>query len=195
MTERERDAAWLRRVVAKDATALEAIVRQYTPYVAAIIGQMAVPPLTEEDAEELVSDTFVTLWKKAATVRDPYALKAYLAQIARHATTDRVRRRRETLPLEEDILLVAERSPESLSVLREQTAIIAEALGDMPTVRRSCMIRRYYYGEPLASIAAQLSLPLSTVKSHIYRGRRQLIETLRKGGYAYEEANGLSEFV
>lgn len=195
MSKREQDAEWLLAIGEKDATAFEAVVQRYTAYVMTIIRQIAVPPLTPEDAEELTCDVFVTLWKKAGSVRDPFALKAFLAQIARHVTTDRLRRHKETLPLEEDILLVTEHSPESLSVLREQTALIESALRSMTAVRRSCMIRRYYYGEDLASIATSLSLPLSTVKSHVYRGRKQLIEILQKGGYDYEEANGISAFV
>ena len=187
MTDTEQSATWCLAMQNGDSSAFEAIVRHYTSYVMTIIRQVTVPPLCEADVEELTTDTFVRLWKHAKTVRDPSALKSYLAQIARRAAVDRLRQRKETIPLEEDTLISTERTPETMSSLREQMQIIAEALDVMEPMRRSCMIRRYYYGEPLHSIAKRLSLPLSTVKSHIYRGRKQLIAALKEGGYSYED--------
>ncbi len=187
MTDTEQSATWCLAMQSGDSSAFEAIVRHYTSYVMTIIRQVSVPPLCEADVEELTADTFVLLWKHAKSVRDPFALKSYLAQIARRVAVDRLRQRKETIPLEEDTLVSAQRTPEMMSSLREQMQIIAEALDAMEPVRRSCLIRRYYYGEPLGSIAQRLSLPLSTVKSHIYRGRKQLIAALKDWGYSYED--------
>ncbi len=191
----ERDAEWALGIEQRDANALEAVVRCYTGYVLTIIRKTAVPPLTEEDAEELASDVFVSLWKNAHALRDPFALKAYLAQIARRAAIDRVRRCKVDLSLEEDCLTVAHSNPETIATLHEQSEIIAATLQTMEPIRRACMVYRYYYGEELAMIAKRLKLPLSTVKSHIYRGRRQLIATLKEMGYGYEENNNLSDIV
>ncbi len=187
MTDTEQSAQWCLAMQNGDSTAFEAIVRHYTAYVMTLIRQVSVPPLCEADAEELTADTFVLLWKHTKTIRDPFALKGYLSQIARRVAVDRLRQHKEALPLEEDILVSTDQTPETRSSLREQMHIIAEALDAMEPVRRSCMIRRYYYGEPLSSIAQRLSLPLSTVKSHIYRGRKQLIATLKDWGYSYED--------
>lgn len=195
MNTNEQDAEWVLRTEQQDEHALEAVVRHYTGYVMTIIRKMAVPPLSEEDAEELTSDVFVLFWKKAHTLRDPFALKAFLAQIARHTAIDRLRRHNLYLPLEEDRLIVERHTPESISDLHEQTDIIAATLRSMDPTRRACMVYRYYYGEELAVIAKRLALPLSTVKSHIYRGRRQLIDTLHEKGYSYEEGNNISSFV
>lgn len=189
MNEKEWDCELLLRVQEKDSEAFEQIVRRYTAYVLTIIRQIAVPPLYEEDAEELAADTFVTLWKKAGTVRDPFALKAYLAQIARNAAMGRLRRHKPALPLDDEILIAKETHPETVVALHEQTEILSAALEAMEPIRRHCLIRRYYYGESLANIAKHLSLPLSTVKSHVYRGRTQLIDALKEWGYSYEENN------
>ncbi len=187
MNDAERSAQWCRAMQNGDPTAFEAIVRHYTAYVMTLIRQVSVPPLCEADAEELTADTFVLLWKHAKAIRDPFALKGYLSQIARRVAVDRLRQHKEALPLEEDVLVSAEQAPETRTSLREQMQIIAKALEAMEPVRRSCMIGRYYYGEPLHSIAKRLSLPLSTVKSHIYRGRKQLIAALKDRGYSYED--------
>lgn len=187
MTDRERDAALVLRIQERDSDAMETIVRLYTAYVMTVIRGTAVPPLSAEDVEELTADVFVTLWQTARAVRDPFALKGYLSRIARNAARRARKKHRAVLPLEDDILIAENDQPATLAALREQTRIVGEAVGAMPSVRRDCLIRRYFYDQPLAVIAAELSLPLSTVKTHVYRGRRELIEALRERGYAYEE--------
>lgn len=188
MNHSERDAQLLERIRKKDSEALETVVRLYTGYVLTVIRKISIPPLTEEDAEELAADTFMTLWKKAEQLREPSALKAYIAQIAHNAAIDRARRHKITVPLDEQ-LIARDRSPETAASLHEQAQIITAALDAMESVRRACLFYRYYYGEELAQIAKRLNLPLSTVKSHIYRGRRQLIRTLHEWGYSYDENN------
>ena len=196
MRQEERDAEWvLSCCEQRDERALEAVVKHYTGYVLTVIRKTAVPPLAEEDAEELASNVFVTFWKKASEIRDPFALKAWLAQTARREAIDRLRRKKEWLPLEEDVLLTTEKQPDNILVFKDQAIIIAETLGTMDTVRRACLIYRYYYADELPTIAKRLNIPLSTVKSHIYRGRRQLIATLQERGYSYEEQNNVSGII
>ena len=177
----------VRRLQEHDSKALEIIMQRYTAYVIAVIRRVGVPPLSEEDVEELASDTFEALWRTADRIREPSSLKAYLGQIARNLSMGRRRRHKNDLPLEEDVLTAAEDTTQTLAALHEQTAILCEALAAMEPLRRSCLIRRYYYGDSLAEIAKALCVPLSTVKSHVYRGRKQLIESLDKGGYTYED--------
>ncbi len=188
------DHELVRRLQQKDVQALEAVMHRYTAYVLTVIRRVGVPPLSKEDAEELASDTFAALWRTAHSIRDPSALKAYLSKIARNLAMGRRRQHKEELPLEEDVLISQSGRPETLATLREQTAILSAALEAMKPVRRVCMLRRYYYGEPLADIATALSLPLSTVKSHVYRGRKQLVDALKERGYVYED-HRLSDLV
>ena len=195
MHHNERDAAWVMKIEQRDEAALEAVVRQYTGYVLTVIRKVSVPPLTEEDAEELASDVFVTLWKKAHVIHDPSALKAWLAQTARRASIDRLRQRREMLPLDDGVLLVDSKQPENVAVMREQSQIVAATLETMEPIRRACMLYRYFYGEELAVIAKRLALPLSTVKSHVYRGRQVLMEALKEWGYCDEKNNNGTGFV
>jgi len=195
MHDNERDAAWVLAIEQRDETALEAVVRCYTGYVLTVVRKIAVPPLTEEDAEEVASAVFATLWKKVHELRNPFALKGYLAQIARRAAMDRLRRYKELLPLEEDVLIVSGKQPDNAAVLREQVHIISATLRTMDPTRRACMVYRYYYGEELAVIAKRLNLSLSTVKSHVYRGRKILVEALKERGYCYEENNNISDFI
>ncbi len=189
MTEQQNDRQLVEAVQKHCQEAMAVIIKRYTGYVLTVIRGIGLPPLSEGDTEELASDVFFTFWNKAHTLRDPSALKPFLAQIARRLTIDLLRKQKQLVPLEEDILLSSEHSPESIVALREQSEIVVAALDAMEPTRRTCMIYRYYYNEPLAAIAKRMKLPLSTVKSHIYRGRKQVIATLKDWGYTYEERN------
>jgi len=189
MRDSERDAEWVTGIKHRDEAALEAVVRHYTGYVLTVIRKVSVPPLSEEDAEELASDVFVTLWKKAHSLRNPLALKSWLSQVARRVAVDRLRQRHEQLPLDDEVLILDNHQPDNVAVLREQTQIVTATLETMEKTRRVCMIYRYFYGEELTTIAKRLNLPLSTVKSHVYRGRQMLIAALKEWGYCDEENN------
>ena len=43
---------------------LEIVIDEYSGYVYKIIENMAIQYLSKEDIEEIISDTFVVLWKK-----------------------------------------------------------------------------------------------------------------------------------
>lgn len=184
-----RDNEALERIKQGEEAALEAVVRRYTAYVMTVIRQIAVPPLNDADVEEATADVFVALWKTAGQVRTASSLKAYLAQIARNIARRKRKRCGGWLSYEDEVLTLTDRSAESVAALREQTAILGEALREMEPTRRECVIRRYYYGETLLSIAKATAMPLSTVKSHVYRGRLQLLKSLQEGGYTYEETH------
>ena len=184
-----QDHEALERMRHGEEAALETLVRRYTAYVMTVIRQIAVPPLSDEDVEEATADVFVTLWKTAGQIRAASSLKAYLAQIARNVARRKRKRFVGWLSYEDDVLTLTDRSVESVAAAREQTAILGEALREMEPTRRECVIRRYYYGETLLAIAKVTSLPLSTVKSHVYRGRLQLLKSLQEGGYTYEETH------
>ena len=62
-----QDRDLLRKIRWKDQRGLEEAVSQYAGYVGAVVRRALGSAGNERDVEELVSDTFVTLWQKAGT--------------------------------------------------------------------------------------------------------------------------------
>ena len=62
------------------------IVDDYTPYIKSVINNMVNDNLSEEDKEEIITDTFFVLWKRSNEEYEIKLLKSYLAGIAKNLT-------------------------------------------------------------------------------------------------------------
>ena len=75
-----RDEMILRKIRKRDPSGLEDLMDRYIPYVSTIVWNILRNCCSKEDAEEVVSDVFVTAWQKAGDVL-PGALKAWLGAV------------------------------------------------------------------------------------------------------------------
>ena len=63
---------------------LEIVIDEYSGYVYKIIENMAIQYLSKEDVEEIISDTFVVLWKNRNKLDKTKELSPYIAGITRN---------------------------------------------------------------------------------------------------------------
>ena len=66
---------------------------------------------------------------------------------------------------------------------QEERRAVRKAIDAMSETDRAIFLRRYYYLQSVKEIARALSLNVSTVKTHLFRGRARLKETLMKEGF------------
>ena len=69
--------------------------------------------------------------------------------------------------------------PEIAREQAEQAAAVRAAIAALPPRYRAVIELRHFQGLSYDSIAAALGLPVSDVKSHLFRARRQLAEVLK----------------
>lgn len=182
ITEEER---WLAEIRSGEERALEQIIERYTPYAGAIVWGIVGGTLTQNDAEEILSDVFLALWKNADKIR-PGKLKAYLGAIARNRAKDALRKVRPTWELEEDELFFDTADPEQLLTEDEERQLLLRTLGELPEPEHTIFIRHYFLYQKTAEIAAALGMNVNTVQSRLKRGREKLRLALVKGGYTLE---------
>ncbi|MEQ8709659.1 MAG: sigma-70 family RNA polymerase sigma factor [Rhodospirillales bacterium] len=132
---------------------------------------------SESDAEELVQETLILVWRRAAQFDETKAgFTTWLFTIARNKSIDRIRKeRRPALDPDEPMLLPEAETPPDAALDREQDArILRDAIKTLPP-EQSDLIRLAYY-EELAhgAIAARLDLPVGTVKSRIRLAMKKL---------------------
>ena len=168
-----------------DEAALSSVINQYTQYVGAIVNSMAGELLRYEDQEEIITDTFFSLWNNASHIQ-PGKLKGYLASIARSKTKDALRRANPELSLEDDALIISAADPERELTAAEEAALLSRALDELPEPDRSIFIRRYHLCQRTKKIAGQMNLNENTVRSKLKRGREKLAEILTEGGFLVE---------
>lgn len=74
-----------------DSKALNIIIEKYSSYVYTVIRNIIGDYMTEEDIEEVASDSFVNLWNNSDKLSEDRPLTPYLSAIARNAAKNRFR--------------------------------------------------------------------------------------------------------
>lgn len=142
-----------------------------------------------EDGEECANDTYLSVWNSIPPER-PRSLAAYCCAIARnHAltryqhNTAQKRNSHYDLALEE----LADTIPALLDVeseceRREMVDCINRFLAAQSKPDRYLFIRRYYYADGVAELAAGLGKTPHSVSVRLFRLREKLLHFLRKEG-------------
>ncbi len=172
----------LERARDHDEPAFAAIVDLYTPVLFRIVRRM-VPDTME--AESIVQEAFWRFWQALPRYSADRPLLPYLATIASNLARDRFRRDRRLEDVAvEDVLhgqvAEADLDLEGLADDEQTLRRLAQAVQALPFAYRAVIALRYEAGMSYDQIAAVLSLPLNTVRTHLRRAREQLRRTLEE---------------
>lgn len=177
----------LKHLTKGNQQALETVILKYSAYVVAVIHNRSRGCLSPEDEEEIASDVFFSLWQHAGTI-EPGHLKPWLGSVARNSTVNRLRKRKLTVPLEDNELILDNPQWESLSK-KEQARQLQGALMTLKPQDREIFYRFYDLCETTTQISTAMNMPASTVRTRLSRGRETLRITLCQGGFLYENEN------
>lgn len=169
------EANALKQLQSGSEKALEWFIKTYTPYVTTIIRNIVADNMGTGDVEELAADVFFKLWENAQRVYSP---KGFLGTVARNLAKSQCRRLGFSLPLEEDILVIDEISPETVVEKKELRRAVRLAVLGMPLPDREIFLRYYYYFQTMEVISAEMGINLSTVKTKLRRGKIRLRNAL-----------------
>jgi RNA polymerase sigma-70 factor (ECF subfamily) len=164
------DAVLAGRVARGDLGAFGELYERYARPVYAL----AAHALGRSDAEEVVQDVFVRLWRKAAQF-DPErgSFPAWFMTIAQRRVVDELRRRGNSVRAADDIdaLLVAAPASENDPV---ESARVLHALKLLPAEQRRALVLAYFGGLTHEEVAAATGSPLGTVKKRLRLGLDKL---------------------
>ncbi len=143
-----------------------AAFKRYAPYVAKIGMRMLG---RREELDDFVQDVFLSVHRHLSTLREPAALKGWLAKVAVREAMARLRRRklRNLLGLggghDYDAVADASASPEQ----RAQLSRVFEALDALSASERVVWSLRNVEGETLERVAELCGISLSTAKRRL----------------------------
>jgi len=157
--------------------AFERLVREYQGLCWHIIQRMVRHP---EDTRELCQEAFLRIHRNLGQYRFEAPLKSWIGQVAYSVARRHLERKR--IPLLEDdgdggSLLEAVPDGYDLAASAEtdeQSGVLHAAIESLPPLPRMLLTLHYLDEVPIADIAAMTGLPEGTIKSHLFRSRRQL---------------------
>lgn len=144
-----------------------------------------------EEARDLSQEAFLKAYRALGTFKKEARFSSWLYQIAINATRDRLRRRRRgaaDLSLDELVgeaeTALRDGRPSALEIMESHdlSRAVAAAMAALPEEQREVVILKEYEGLTFPEIAVALDVPLSTVKTRLYRGLAQLRARLERQG-------------
>jgi RNA polymerase sigma-70 factor, ECF subfamily len=144
---------------------------------------------SEDDARDLCQEAFLKAYKSLGSFKQEARFSSWLYQIALNLCRDRLRRRRgRTMvsldELEEGGAAMTMPGPSALDLLQERdmSRLVAGAIASLADEQREVIILKEYQGLTFLEIAQVLDMPISTVKTRLYRGLDQLRTRLEHQG-------------
>ena len=150
---------------------------------------------SEEEARDAAQEAFLKAYRALPGFKREARFSSWLYQIAVNLCRDRLRRRKgRTLvsleALEEVGPVIASRGPGTQDLVEQidLRRAVRRAIAALPEEQREVVILKEYQGLTFLEIAQALELPISTVKTRLYRGLGQLRLRLENEGIRGAEA-------
>ena len=180
--EKENDVQLIQRILSGDEAAFDVLVQRHQKSVHALawrkIGDF-------HDAEEITQDTFLQVYKKLPTLKDPYKFAGWLYVITNRLCFDRMRQKNLTIQsLEDTPVEEVEKSSythyvseqQHTEVTERRRAIVKKLLEKLPESERTVMILHYLGEMTVKEISKFLGVSVNAIHNRLYRARKRLQE-------------------
>jgi RNA polymerase sigma-70 factor, ECF subfamily len=164
------------RARAGDGAAFARLIRRYQGMVYKIVCQQ----VRGDVAEEVVWDAWYRVYANLAQLRDPRGTGGWIAQVARSAAIDWLRRQDARQRMEQEVMrrAVGAPGPEREYLQQDLHLALSRALDTLPEDDRWIVHLSYIAGRTSAEIGATMGMPQSTVKWRLLRSRERLRQEL-----------------
>ena len=139
-----------------------------------------------EDATEITQETFLAAWQGLPAFRGDARFPTWLYRIAYNCSLKQIELRKRDRALQ--VALEAEKNLESANDEQHENAeldardhqiLVQEHLSHLPTKYRIVLILRHLQDMTYEEIAEILTMPIGTIKTHLFRARNLLKERLQ----------------
>jgi RNA polymerase sigma-70 factor (ECF subfamily) len=169
-----------------EASAFDTLVRRWERKLQGAIYRLVGPG---DDVRDLSQETLLKAYRGLGTFKKEARFSSWLYQIALNVCRDRMRRTRGKSYLSFDELsevgeAAGDAGPSALELIeaRDLSRQVAAAVAALPEEQREVVVLKEYQGLTFLEIAETLDVPLSTVKTRLYRGLGQLRQQLVRQG-------------
>ncbi len=190
------DAEVIIRILDGEVNAFGILQKKYKRVISSLIRKMI---KDEDDIDDLVQETFIKAYRALDRYQSSYSFSAWIYRIASNTCIDFLRKKRLNIisidqPIgtidEEDGLFfeIEDNSyqPDVEFINNERKAALYSAIDSLPEKYRLIIKLRHEEELDYNEIALKLDMPLGTVKAHLFRARKMLLDDLKKINHLFE---------
>lgn len=180
------DNELIQRASTEDTYAYELLVKRYETR---LVHSLQHALGSREEALDAAQDAFVSAWRAIGSYRQQASFYSWLYRIAMNAAISNKRRRKLKTTSLDKVTSAAgadpseqriDSDPAHRSETEETVAQVQTALAAIAEEFRQPLILKEIDGLSYEEIAAALSIPIGTVRSRIFRARKELTERLQR---------------
>ncbi|WP_042475617.1 RNA polymerase sigma factor [Bacillus ndiopicus] len=130
----------------------------------------------EAIAEDIIQELFTKILKDPAKLIEVTYIKSWLIKSAKNTLLDYYKKRKPVLLNDEAIieeLLINYQTPEFKALLHAE---IDFALKDLSRQEQLILLAKFHYGYNYEEISELLNIPVSTIKSKVFRIRKMMVK-------------------
>ena len=136
-----------------------------------------------QTAEDLAQETFIKAYAQIDTFRKESSFSTWITRIAYRLFYDHMRRQKPTVALEEVGEIGFYANTQDLANATQRKVDVNQGLSQLAQPERTAMVLFYIEDKAIEDVAEIMGMPVGTVKSHLHRGKKKLVDYLRKNGY------------
>ncbi|MCR4754196.1 MAG: sigma-70 family RNA polymerase sigma factor [Lachnospiraceae bacterium] len=144
----------------------------------------------EDIAQDMLQETYIEIYKNLGQLKNPSDFLSWAATIANHKCFAYLKKNKELLVYEQtdeegneadyfgSIADDEDFIPENIFDNKEKIRLIRGIIDELSDVQRACVIGFYYNEQKQDEIAAELGIPVNTVKSHLNRAKAKIKDSV-----------------
>lgn len=184
----QEDMLLLEGIGNNDQLAYKKLQNKYYNIVLSLIRKMI---QNEDDVEDLAQEAFIKAFSNLDKYNDTFNFSSWLFRIASNHCIDFLRKKRfQTISIsqpvnnddDEQYIEIKDDSyqPEVAVLNDEKKEFLYKAIEELPENYRQIIKMRHEDDMDYKEISKELDMPLGTVKAHLFRARKTLLEKLKK---------------
>ena len=180
----DSDERLVQASLAGDLRAFETLVERYRDVVYRVAARIA----GEDDADDVVQDTFLRAYHRLERYRGDGPFRAWLLRIAHNVALSHAQREAGAIALSQVEAEPAEGRPSPVDQVEagERRRRLAIKVKGLSRQHRTVLVLRDVEGLTYEEIAQVTQAPLGSVKARLHRARAELIELLRANTYDWD---------
>jgi RNA polymerase sigma-70 factor (ECF subfamily) len=140
-------------------------------------------------AEDLMSETFIEVWRKAYQFEGRSQVLTWMLGIARNKALSSLRRRRHSLEVDGTMMELIEDpvdNPEVIMQRRDRGSILRDCLRQLSPAHREIIDLVYYHGRSIEEVSQIVGVPQNTVKTRMFHARKRIAKLMAGRGLELE---------